>query len=111
MATVLMRLREECVFAQIFPLSHLAVLEQVPFVRTAQDLADRLKIGKAGIGAILNHLESVNLIHRKAVEGDRRTRRIAHTAAGESLLRRIQAILESAKKPAPSESRLPSRGK
>lgn len=55
------------------------------------ELARFLDIGKVALGGLLDRLEAVDYIERKADPADRRTKRIAMTAKGAMMLRQIQA--------------------
>lgn len=71
--------------------SVLALLQETgPMTQTR--LAEQLGIGRAGMGAVVDHLESRELVERKPDPGDRRVWLVAVTQAGKDLAREIDEI-------------------
>jgi DNA-binding MarR family transcriptional regulator len=58
---------------------------------TASELAEQLKMSLSSVSQMLDRLETLQLVTRSDVAGDRRKRRLKLTAKARALLRRLRA--------------------
>jgi MarR family transcriptional regulator for hemolysin len=60
-----------------------------------RELADKMEIGESAMVALLDRMEKDELIIRKPVPGDRRTRALELTAGGKRLISTIEGVAQT----------------
>ncbi|MGH8596932.1 MAG: MarR family winged helix-turn-helix transcriptional regulator, partial [Gammaproteobacteria bacterium] len=60
------------------------------------DLANQLDLGKVALGGLVDRLEIIGLVKRRADTTDRRVKRISLTPAGRTVVSRMRKIATSA---------------